>query len=154
MNSNWPPGRAGRHFQEPFLKRLESSIDAFRISIRRALEFVKTFEEYVQDNIMLDAASFQKAMRLLEDDDEDSEDTTPASRAAEIDELTKTREFIEGLPRLDPSKYDRRGLHRDLTDDIDALTESGTTSKTSALARCQATAPKTVAATDLRGRRF
>ncbi len=30
-------------FKSRFLKQLESSIDAFRISIRRALEFVKTF---------------------------------------------------------------------------------------------------------------
>jgi hypothetical protein len=33
-------------FKSRFWKRLESSIDAFRISIRRALEFVKTFAEY------------------------------------------------------------------------------------------------------------
>jgi hypothetical protein len=38
-----------------FLKRLKSSIDAFRISIRRALEFVKTFAEYVQGGHPADA---------------------------------------------------------------------------------------------------
>ena len=52
-------------FKSRFLKRLESSIDAFRISIRRALEFAKTFDEYIQDDIVLDAASFRVAMRLL-----------------------------------------------------------------------------------------
>ena len=45
--------------------------------MRRALEFVKTFAEYVQDGIVLDAASFRIAMRLLENDDEDTEDATP-----------------------------------------------------------------------------
>jgi hypothetical protein len=71
-------------FKSRFLKRLESSIEAFRISIRRALEFAKTFAEYVQDDIVLDAASFRMALRLLEDDDEDIEDAAPRSRATEI----------------------------------------------------------------------
>ncbi|MBN8595700.1 MAG: helicase [Anaerolineae bacterium] len=110
-------------FKSRFLKRLESSIDAFRISIRRGLEFVKTFDEYLQDNTVLDAASFQHAMRLLEEDDADSEDMTPASRASEMDAATEARDLIEGLPRLDPAKYDRRALHRALQEDIDALTE-------------------------------
>ena len=40
-----------------------------------------------------------------------------------MDAAAEARELIEGLPRLDPSKYDRRALHRALTEDIDALTE-------------------------------
>ena len=52
-----------------FLKRLESSIEAFRISIRRALEIVKTFAEYVQGGVILDAASCRMAMQLLEHDE-------------------------------------------------------------------------------------
>ena len=110
-------------FKSRFLKRLESSIDAFRISIRRALEFVKTFAEYVQDGIVLDAASFQVAMRLLENDDEDVEDVSPHSRATEMDESDAARHIIEALPRLDANKYDRRRIHRALQEDIDALTE-------------------------------
>lgn len=109
-------------FKSRFLKRLESSIEAFRISIRRALEFAKTFDEYIQEDILLDSASFQVAMRLLEDDDADDEDSTPASRATQIDAVTEARALIESLPRLDLSKYDRRKLHHDLTEDIDALT--------------------------------
>ncbi len=110
-------------FKSRFLKRLESSIGAFRVSIRRALEFVKTFDEYLQGDIILDSSSFQHAMRLLEDDDTDSEDETPTSRADEMDEVEDARELIEALPRLDPEKYDRRKLHRALTEDIDALTD-------------------------------
>jgi hypothetical protein len=110
-------------FKSRFLKRLESSIDAFRISIRRALEFVKTFAEYVQDGIILDAASFRMAMRLLENDDEDTEDATPSSLATEMDDNEEARQIIDALPRLDAGKYDRRRLHRALQEDIDALTE-------------------------------
>jgi hypothetical protein len=109
-------------FKSRLLKRLESSIDAFRISIRRALEFVKTFAEYVQDGIVLDAASFRIAMRLLEDDDEDTEDTSPHSRATEMDETDAARQIIGALPRLDADTYDRRRLHRALQEDTDALT--------------------------------
>jgi Helicase conserved C-terminal domain len=110
-------------FKSRFLKRLESSIEAFRISIRRALEFVKTFAEYVQDGIILDAASFRMAMRLLENDDEDTEDATPSSLATTMDDNEEARQIIDALPRLDAGKYDRRRLHRALQEDIDALTE-------------------------------
>lgn len=110
-------------FKSRFLKRLESSIDAFRISIRRALEFVKTFAEYLQEGVLLDSATFQNAMRLLEHDDEDADDATPASRASSIDESAQARKAIDGLPRLDVATYDRRALHRALQDDIDALTD-------------------------------
>lgn len=110
-------------FKSRFLKRLESSIDAFRISIRRALEFVKTFAEYVQDGVILDAASFQIAMRLLNADDEDNEDNSPNSRATEIDKSDDAHQIIDQLPRLNTEKYDRRRIHRALQQDIDALTE-------------------------------
>lgn len=110
-------------FKSRFLKRLESSIDAFRISIRRALEFVKTFAEYVQDGVLLDAASFQTAMRLLDQDDEDTEDAAPHSRATAIDEHAEARQIIDDLPRLDVAKYDQRSIYRALQEDIDALTE-------------------------------
>ena len=36
-------------FRSRYLKRFESSVDAFRISVRRALEFTKTFESYLLD---------------------------------------------------------------------------------------------------------
>ena len=69
-------------FRSRYLKRFESSVDAFRITVRRALEFTKTFESYLLDGKLLDSASFQKSMRYLsrEDEDED-EDGAPSSRA-------------------------------------------------------------------------
>jgi superfamily II DNA or RNA helicase len=108
-------------FKSRFLKRLESSIDAFRVSVRHALEFVKTFAEYVAEGVVLDAASFQTAMRLLKRDDEDTDDDAPASRATDMDANEEARQIIEALPRLDPATYDRRSLHRALQDDVDAL---------------------------------
>jgi hypothetical protein len=109
-------------FKSRFLKRLESSIDAFRISVRRALEFVKTFDEYIQDNIVLDSSSFQAAMRYLETDEADDEDGAPTSLASSIDEATEASRIIEELPRLDAQQYNRRRLHHALAEDIDNLT--------------------------------
>jgi hypothetical protein len=91
--------------------------------VRRALAFVKTFDEYVQDGIILDSASFHLAMRLVSLDDEDDDDSLPHSMAAQFDDDVAIKEVIESLPRLDPDTYDRRRLHRALTADIDALTE-------------------------------
>lgn len=111
-------------FKSRFLKRFESSIDAFRISIHRALEFAKTYDEYLQDGIILDSASFRQAIRLVAADAEDDENNSaPRSQAKEIDEHVDARAIVDGLPRLRPEKYDRRALHRDLTHDIDSLTD-------------------------------
>ena len=46
----------------------------------------------------------------------------PHSMAAIFDDDVAAQEVIEVLPRLDADKYDRRRLHRALSDDIDALT--------------------------------
>jgi superfamily II DNA or RNA helicase len=108
-------------FKSRYLKRFESSVDAFRISIRRALEFLKTFESYVLDGRVLDSASFQKAMRYLEREDAE-DDVTPTSLADELDAHQEAQEFLSTLPVLDPSLYDLRRLHTAIQHDIDALT--------------------------------
>ena len=44
--------------------------------MRRALEFLETFESYILDGKVLNSASFQKAMRFLTREDEE-DDATP-----------------------------------------------------------------------------
>jgi len=109
-------------FKSRYLKRFESSIEAFRISIRRALAFTKTFESYMLDGRLLDSSSFQKAMRYLESEDEE-DDSTPASQADALDAHEDARRALEGLPALDTSQYDLRRLHEALQADVDALTD-------------------------------
>ena len=111
-------------FRSRYLKRFESSVDAFRITVRRALEFTKTFESYLLDGKLLDSASFQKSMRYLsrEDEDED-EDGAPSSRAGEMDASEEAREILESLAPLDPAQYDLRALHEALQHDVDSLSE-------------------------------
>ena len=108
-------------FRSRYLKRFESSIEAFRISVRRALEFTRTFESYVLDGKVLDSTSFQKAMRYLAREDEE-DDSTPASQADALDATEEARQVLEGLPTLDPTQYDLRRLHDALQHDVDALT--------------------------------
>ena len=107
-------------FRSRYLKRFESSVDAFRISVRRALEFTKTFESYLLDGRLLDSASFQKAMRYLSREDEE-EETTPAGRADELDPNEEARRLMDTLPALDTAKYDLRRIHQALQHDVESL---------------------------------
>ena len=109
-------------FRSRYLKRFESSVDAFRISVRRALEFTKTFESYLLGGKLLDSTSFQRAMRYLSREDEE-EETTPAGRADELDANEDARELLASLPALDTAQYDLRGLHQALQHDADSLAE-------------------------------
>ncbi len=109
-------------FKSRYLKRFESSVDAFRISVRRALAFVKTFEEFVLDGKVLDSRSFEKAMRFLAREDEE-DDATPTSLADDFNENDEARAFLADLPTLDPAAYDLRRLHHDLQHDVDVLTD-------------------------------
>ncbi len=109
-------------FKSRYLKRFESSVTAFRISVRRALQFIKTFDEYLADGKMLNSADFRTALRYVETEDEE-DDAVPASRAEEIDEAEELQEFLAELPSVDLDLYDLRKLRRHLQEDIDTLTE-------------------------------
>jgi len=110
-------------FKSRYLKRFESSVDAFRISVRRALEFLETFESYILEGKVLDSSSFQKAMRFLSTEDEEDDATMPGSRSDALDAHVEARRFIDTLPTLDATLYDLKRLHRDVRRDVDALRE-------------------------------
>ena len=109
-------------FRSRYLKRFESSVEAFRISVRRSLEFTKTFESYLLDGRLLNSTLFRKAMRFLEREDEE-DDSTPSSMANDLDATEDARHELESLPILDPQQYDLRRLHESLQRDVEALTE-------------------------------
>lgn len=107
-------------FRSRYLKRFESSIEAFRISVRRALEFTKTFESYFLDGKLLDSTVFQKTLRYLSSEDEE-DDGTPTSKADDLDANEEAKSIVEALPTLDQSQYDLRHLHEALQHDVDSL---------------------------------
>lgn len=109
-------------FKTRYLKRLESSVESFRISIRRALAFTKTFEDYVLAGRVLDSRSFQKAMQFLAREDEE-DDATPTSLADDFDANIDAQAFLDSLPALKPAQYDLRKLHKALQRDVEILTD-------------------------------
>lgn len=103
-------------FKSRYLKRFESSVAAFRISVRRALAFIETFESYILQGRVLRSTDFTRAMRFLSAEDEE-DDATPRSRADEIDASEDARKAVAGMETVDASKYDLRRMHEALTDD-------------------------------------
>ena len=109
-------------FKSRYLKRFESSIDAFRISVRRALAFIKTFESYILDGRVLGSSDFHKAMRYLTREDEE-DDATPRSMADEMDANEEAKQVLEEMETVDPSMYDLRRLHDAVQHDVDVLSD-------------------------------
>src|SRR5439155_11355128 len=93
-------------FKTRFLKRLESSIEAFRLSLRRALTFEETYKDYLLDRKVVSSKDFQRALRFLVRDEED--DIAAGNVADELDAVAEARTYIEGLPTVDLNQYELR----------------------------------------------
>lgn len=106
-------------FKTRFLKRLESSVEAFRLSLRRALTFEETYKDYLLDGKVVSSKDFQKAMRYLARDEED--DLAAGSLADELDAVVEAKEYIESLPTVDLNQFDLRKLTHDVEADVDLL---------------------------------
>lgn len=108
-------------FKSRYLKRFESSVAAFRISIRRALAFLQTFESYMLDGKLLQSSDFHKALRYLERED-DEDDAIPESLSDELDANEDARRTLASMATVDPSLYDLRRLHNAVQHDVRLLT--------------------------------
>ena len=108
-------------FKSRYLKRFESSIEAFRISVRRALAFIQTFEDYLLDGKLMRSSDFHRVLRYLERDDED--DTRPGSLAQEMDATEEARMLIDHLEKVDPADYNLRNLNQDVRHDVEILSD-------------------------------
>jgi SNF2 family DNA or RNA helicase len=106
-------------FKTRFLKRLESSIEAFRLSLGRALTFEETYKDYLLDRKVVSSKDFQKAIRFLARDEED--DIAAASVADELDAVAEAKTYIDSLPTVDLNEYDLRKLTHDVEADVKTL---------------------------------
>ncbi len=106
-------------FKTRFLKRLESSIEAFRLSLHRALTFEETYKDYLLDGKVVSSKDFQRAIRFVARDEED--DITAGSMADELDAVAEAREYIESLPTVDLNQYELRKLTHDVEADVRLL---------------------------------
>ncbi|MPZ75077.1 MAG: helicase [Deltaproteobacteria bacterium] len=109
-------------FKSRYLKRFESSIEAFRISVRRALAFLKTFESYILDGRLMKSTDFHKITGFLSSEDEE-DDATPSSLADEIDANEEARAFLETLGTVDAATYNLRKLHEAVQHDVEVLSD-------------------------------
>jgi superfamily II DNA or RNA helicase len=109
-------------FKSRYLKRLESSIEAFRISVLRAIRYTKTFEDYILEGKVLDSASFRKATAKLQVEEQEDEEAT-RSLSEEMDASDAIKELLAALPTAQGDEYRLKDLHRDLRADTDALEE-------------------------------
>lgn len=119
---DWEQGREEGFigiFKTRFLKRLESSVEAFRLSLHRALTFESTYLDYLLDGKVVSSRDFQAAMRYLERDNED--EPAPGSMADELDAVAEAKAHIESLPNLNLNQYDLRKLKHDVESDITLL---------------------------------
>lgn len=104
-----------------YLKRFESSVHAFRISVKRALFFLKTFESYILDGKILGSVDFYKLKQYIDIEEED--DSAPTSIAGRLDESEEAKIFLERLPLMKTADYDLRAIHDAIQSDIEILTQ-------------------------------
>lgn len=91
-----------------YLKRLESSLTAFEVSIRRQQEFQERFYDLlVNQERLLDSATNRRLLALQTLEDDSVQDDINA--------------IIEGLPEADIREYDLKALKRELERDMKAL---------------------------------
>jgi SNF2 family DNA or RNA helicase len=108
-------------FKSRYLKRLESSVEAFRISIRRALQFLETFDSYLSEGRILKSSDFQKALRYISREDEE-DDATVRSLADDMESKEEVKALLATMSTVDPAQYDRRHLHDDVRRDVEIFT--------------------------------
>lgn len=118
----WEAGREAALvgiFKTRFLKRLESSVFAFRESLRRALVFEDTYLDYLLGGTVVSSRDFQKLMRYLARDEED--EPTGGSLAEELDAVAEARAYLDSLPKVDLNQFDLRKLRDHVEEDIALL---------------------------------
>lgn len=124
-------------FKSRYLKRLESSIAAFRISVFRLMEYMLTFRHYILGGVLLEPTDFWKLLGTIEKDleddaqaqekateagDDDGEtEPQPRSRHQDIEANTKAANLLNRARRLPAGTYDLQRLSDALDADLDAL---------------------------------
>lgn len=106
-------------FKSRFLKRLESSIFAFRESLRRGLVFQETYLDYLLDGKVISSDDFHKLMRYYMRDNEDEAALASGSLADALDDHTEARAYLDSLDSVDLNRYNLRKLQKEVRTDID-----------------------------------
>jgi hypothetical protein len=89
-----------------YLKRLESSVEALRNSLRHQLEFQQRFLQTLQQGRLLTSSDYRR-MRLLEEEDEIAEG--------------RWDEFLTSLQEIDTQAYDLKSIAQAVQTDVRTL---------------------------------
>jgi superfamily II DNA or RNA helicase len=122
-------------FKSRYLKRFESSVAAFRISVFRLMEYLLTFRHYILAGVLLEPTDFWKLLGTIEQDleddarsqeeEEEEEDDNlarrPRSRHADIEANPKAAALLRKAERLPPETYHLQQLSDGLDGDLSAL---------------------------------
>ncbi len=92
-----------------YLKRLESSMEALRVSLRRLRQFLELFLNALEQGRLLTGADYRHWLRSEATDDEDWE------------EESELEAFLASLPTLDATRYDTEALLAATRADLDTL---------------------------------
>ena len=92
-----------------YLKRLESSVEALRISLRRLQRFLALFLKALQQGRLLHSDEYRRWLRAESSDE------------AAGEELPEVEQFLESLPELSPRRYDVAALQAAVQADLHAL---------------------------------
>ncbi len=91
-----------------YLKRLESSIEALRISLQRLYQYMERFLEALEQGKLLSTEDYRRWLRIEAADEEGLEETN-------------FENFLNSLPELDTERYDVDGLIAATKADIHTL---------------------------------
>ncbi len=137
-------------FKTRFLKRLESSVAAFRKSLKRALAFEETYLDYLLNGTVVSSRDFHRLLRFLAADEEDE---PAASVADELDAHEQAREYIDGLQKVDLNLYKLRDLKHDAEEDVRLLRDLLQRTEPLASADAKLHRLKDLLATELKGQK-
>ncbi|MBE3100129.1 MAG: helicase [Planctomycetes bacterium] len=108
-------------FKTRFLKRLESSIAAFRLSVQRALIFEQAYLDFLLTRRVISSRDFWNMLRLAGIDTED--EVSGDELADRLDQVEAVKEYLGKTPPVDLNQYNLRDLVRDVEADIRLLTD-------------------------------
>ncbi len=92
-----------------YLKRLESSIEALRVSLERLLRFLELFSQALDEGRLLQSQDYRRWLQAETSDD------------AELAEPLDLEHFVASLPELPAERYDVKSLRAAVWADLHAL---------------------------------
>lgn len=95
-----------------YLKRFESSIEAFRISVRRALAFLNALETWLPGAKLPRSSEFQRAIADLSREDEE-DDATPGSLVDELVANDEAPRFLGRMAKANAANYALRRIREE-----------------------------------------